>query len=101
MPPLYSAIMADIKFDKLLRQFGQTKAVDHVSAELGSGRFVALLGPSGCGKTTLLRLIAGLERPDSGTITLGKNWSPDPVTSSAPKSAVWAWFSNPMPSGRI
>lgn len=63
--------MADIRFNKLCRRFGQTQAVDNVSAEIGSGRFVALLGPSGCGKTTLLRLIAGLERPDSGTITLG------------------------------
>ncbi|MBI2851614.1 MAG: ABC transporter ATP-binding protein [Chloroflexi bacterium] len=43
-----------------------------MSLELEEGKFLALLGPSGCGKTTLLRLIAGLERPDSGTIEVGE-----------------------------
>ena len=62
--------MAEISFDKVSRRFGQTRAVDEVSAAVASGHFLALLGPSGCGKTTLLRLIAGLERPDTGTITL-------------------------------
>lgn len=45
-------------------------AVDNVSLEITSGDFVVLLGPSGCGKTTLLRCIAGLERPDSGEIVI-------------------------------
>jgi iron(III) transport system ATP-binding protein len=45
-------------------------AVDHVSLEITSGEFVVLLGPSGCGKTTLLRCIAGLERPDAGEIVI-------------------------------
>ncbi|GAB4426667.1 MAG: ABC transporter ATP-binding protein [Chloroflexi bacterium OHK40] len=47
-----------------------TRAVDEVSLELARGQVLALLGPSGCGKTTTLRLIAGLERPDSGTIAI-------------------------------
>jgi iron(III) transport system ATP-binding protein len=46
-------------------------AVDDVSFQVHSGEFVVLLGPSGCGKTSLLRCIAGLEQPDSGTIRLG------------------------------
>ena len=45
-------------------------AVDNVSLDLTQGEFVVLLGPSGCGKTTLLRCIAGLERPDSGSIVI-------------------------------
>ncbi len=46
------------------------KAIDDVSLEVEPGTFVVLLGPSGCGKTTLLRCVAGLETPDSGTISI-------------------------------
>jgi iron(III) transport system ATP-binding protein len=47
------------------------RAIDDVSLQVGKGDFVVLLGPSGCGKTTLLRTIAGLETPDSGSISIG------------------------------
>ena len=50
-----------------------TLAVDSVSLEVFKGESVTLLGPSGCGKTTTLRMIAGLERADSGTISIGRN----------------------------
>jgi iron(III) transport system ATP-binding protein len=50
------------------RRFGSTLAVDAVDLEVPVGSFTSLLGPSGCGKTTLLRIIAGLERPDTGTV---------------------------------
>src|SRR5215510_12492058 len=50
--------------------FGATPAVDGASLEIGRGEVFTLLGPSGCGKTTTLRLVAGLERPDAGEITL-------------------------------
>ena len=46
-------------------------AVNDVSFEVPEGELFTLLGPSGCGKTTTLRSIAGLERPDSGTIAVG------------------------------
>src|ERR1700756_1889713 len=50
------------------KRFGATLAVDEVSLNVAGGELFALLGPSGCGKTTLLRMIAGLETPDSGRI---------------------------------
>ena len=52
------------------KRFGAHRAVDSVSLEVAVGDAVVILGPSGCGKTTLLRLIAGLEVPDSGEISL-------------------------------
>ena len=52
------------------KHFGATRAVDRANLCVERGEFVALLGPSGCGKTTLLRLIAGFEHPDTGTIAI-------------------------------
>src|SRR5690606_6394468 len=50
------------------KQFGAFRALNDINLDIHSGELVALLGPSGCGKTTLLRIIAGLETPDSGSI---------------------------------
>jgi sulfate transport system ATP-binding protein len=52
------------------RRFGDFTALDKVSVEIPSGSLTALLGPSGSGKSTLLRVIAGLERPDAGTVEI-------------------------------
>jgi sulfate/thiosulfate transport system ATP-binding protein len=54
----------------LCKSFGPARVVDHVSFEIPSGALVALLGPSGGGKSTVLRIIAGLEQPDSGDVVL-------------------------------
>ncbi len=59
-----------LRIEGLSKQFGTYAAVDRLSLEIYQGEFFALLGPSGCGKTTLLRLIAGLERPNAGRIVL-------------------------------
>lgn len=53
------------------KSFGNKPVIQNISLSIRDGSFTTLLGPSGCGKTTLLRMIAGLERPDSGTISLG------------------------------
>ena len=57
-----------LKIDYLSKSFANTVALAEVSLTLDEGQILCLLGPSGCGKTTLLRLIAGLETPDSGSI---------------------------------
>ncbi len=57
-----------IEVRNVSKRFGDFTALNNVSATIDSGELVALLGPSGCGKTTLLRIIAGLETPDSGSI---------------------------------
>ena len=54
----------------LSKSFGEVKAVDQVSLEILDGEFLTLLGPSGSGKTTVLRMISGFEKPDSGSIKL-------------------------------
>ena len=63
--------MQDVRGVGLVKTFGRVVAVDNLSFTAKTGEFLTLLGPSGCGKTTTLRLIAGLERPESGDIHLG------------------------------
>ena len=60
-------------FDHVTKRFGALTAVDDVSLTIKKGEFFSLLGPSGCGKTTLLRMLGGFERPDSGRIYLEGN----------------------------
>jgi spermidine/putrescine transport system ATP-binding protein/putrescine transport system ATP-binding protein len=59
-----------LRVEGVSRTFGDVVALDDVSLEIRANEFFALLGPSGCGKTTLLRVIAGFERPDSGAVTI-------------------------------
>jgi putrescine transport system ATP-binding protein len=59
-----------LRIEALTKRFGDVAVVEHLSLDIYDGEFFALLGPSGCGKTTLLRLIAGFERPNTGRILL-------------------------------
>lgn len=65
--------MADITISNLVKTYpgGTERATDDVSLHIADGSFTVLLGPSGCGKTTLLRMLAGLELPDSGAVSIG------------------------------
>jgi putative spermidine/putrescine transport system ATP-binding protein len=62
--------MAYLELQELRRSFGPVVALQGINIELGQGEFLSLLGPSGCGKTTALRLVAGFDRPDSGSIVV-------------------------------
>lgn len=62
--------MSGLALNNIVKQFGTFTAVNGVSLNVPHGTFVCLLGPSGCGKTTLMRMIAGLDLPTSGTIRL-------------------------------
>lgn len=62
-----------IEIKNISKSFGNFHALDNINLTVPSGELVALLGPSGCGKTTLLRIIAGLENPDSGNIAFHGN----------------------------
>ncbi|MBS0635318.1 MAG: ABC transporter ATP-binding protein [Verrucomicrobia bacterium] len=64
------AVSGSVVFDNVSKSYGDVKAVNNVSFEIESGHFFSILGPSGCGKTTLLRLVAGFEKPDSGRILI-------------------------------
>ena len=63
--------MADVRIKNVSKSFGDHVAVNGLDLSIADGEFVVLLGPTGAGKTTTLRLIAGLERPDAGTIEIG------------------------------
>ena len=63
--------MPEIKLEHITKRWGKFYGVDDLDLNIADNSFVTLLGPSGCGKTTILRMIAGLETPTSGRITIG------------------------------
>src|SRR5918995_3144595 len=72
--------MAELQIRALTKRFGGVRALDGIDLEVAAGEFFVILGPSAAGKTTTLRSIAGLERPDGGTITFaGQDISHAPV----------------------
>ena len=89
--------MAEIRLNGVTKVWGAEPAVDGVSFAADPGSLLVLLGPSGCGKSTTLRLIAGLDLPDAGTIEIaGRN-----VTREPPARRGWQWFFSRMPCFRI
>ncbi|MEV6553035.1 ABC transporter ATP-binding protein [Streptomyces sp. NPDC051597] len=63
-----SARQAVVRLDNVHKEYGDAKALDGLSLEIRAGEAVAVMGPSGCGKSTLLNMVAGLDRPTSGTV---------------------------------
>ena len=76
---------------------GGVRAVDDLSLEVAASELLVLMGPSGCGKTTTLRMIAGLERPTSGSIALAGRV----LDGVAPRSATSLWSFSTVPCIRI
>ena len=64
--------MANVRFDDITFRYGSNTVLDHFSLEVESGKIVCLVGPSGCGKTTLVRALLGLNKPETGTISVGE-----------------------------
>jgi ABC-type Fe3+/spermidine/putrescine transport system ATPase subunit len=76
---------ADLAVVELRKSFGKHRVLDGLDLVVPAGSFMAVLGPSGCGKTTLLRVLAGFERPDSGTVS-----TRDTVLDDASRRALGA-----------
>jgi iron(III) transport system ATP-binding protein len=76
---------AALRLRGLRKSYGDVVAVDGLDLEVEAGTTCALLGPSGCGKTTTLRLIAGLENPDAGTVEIGGETVSEPRRSLPPE----------------
>jgi ABC-type sugar transport system ATPase subunit len=76
--------MGELSIRKVTKHFGSHRAVDDVSLDVAAGELVVIVGPSGCGKTTLLRLIAGLEVPDSGEVWFGERQVAGPRRTLVP-----------------
>ena len=70
LDPRPNAYDGAVSLRQLVKHFGDRAVVDDVSLDVRAGEFFSLLGPSGCGKTTTLRMIAGFEQPDSGSVVI-------------------------------
>ena len=71
--------MATVELIGIRKAFGPSVALEDFSLSINSGELVCLLGPSGCGKTTALRILAGFERPDGGSVEVdGRDLADDP-----------------------
>ena len=68
---MHTSGSGEVELKSLVKNFGETQAVNDISLSIPDGAYCCLIGPSGCGKTTILRMIAGHEDPTSGEVTIG------------------------------
>ena len=85
--------MANMGLHNVSKKFGPHLAVDDLTLEIADGEFFVLLGPTGAGKTTTLRLIAGLEKPDSGHVTMGGEDSSEWSVAERDVALVFQYYS--------
>ncbi len=78
-----------VRFHEVKKRYGSAFAVKSLDLDIQRGEFVALMGPSGCGKTTTLRMLAGLEQPTSGTITINGKVMNDVPAHQRDTPLVW------------
>ena len=89
---------ANVKISSLVKTYADDRgrptftAVKNINLEIKDGEFMVLVGPSGCGKSTTLRMVAGLEKITSGTISIGGRWS----TTSSRRIGGYRWCSRAM-----
>ena len=85
--------MAQIKFQSVTKKFGGNTALDALSLDVADGEFFVLLGPTGAGKTTALRLIAGLDMPDDGSIEIAGEDVKDRTAAERDVALVFQYYS--------
>ena len=85
--------MAEVIVDRVTKRFGDAEANRDISLTVPNGEFMVLLGPTGAGKTTLLRLIAGLEKPDAGSILFDERDVTDDPPAQRNVSVVFQQYS--------
>jgi ABC-type Fe3+/spermidine/putrescine transport system ATPase subunit len=86
-----------VELRNVTKRFGSNTVIDTINLTIPQGQMVTLLGPSGCGKTTILRLVAGLEKPSEGQIFIDGETLPIARFSSA----ISAWCFSLTPCSRI
>jgi NitT/TauT family transport system ATP-binding protein len=88
---------ASVEISRLRKEFGtegnRVVAIDDISLDIAPGEFVCIVGPSGCGKSTLLRILAGLEKQSSGTITVDARGWPVENAMVFQESGLFPWMS--------
>jgi multiple sugar transport system ATP-binding protein len=85
--------MAEVKLSNISKSFGSTVALDHVTITVPDGAFVVLLGPTGAGKTTTLRMVAGLDTPDEGSVFIGGQAMPSLTPAQRNVAMVFQQYS--------